>query len=262
MVEFHVRIVAALLLTNAFSASSNISTPNRSSPGGTIRDAAEATEKAWRRKDEEEAVADDVISSIDTKRTGSSSKSRLVKDILDGNDDTFSRTSNDEFCEGMYMSMFMDGFHWTLFLKKPSPQCLNYFVASWKLEDAGKFKGAMLFTFLLAVLVEGISYFRGSAVRHLKAYKHAFLTLIYAVQALFGYLLMIITMSFSAELILSVIAGLMLGNLLFMRYDQELVSDLGAPNNSQARSQDLQSDIDESRPLLNSNGSNLVRRRA
>jgi hypothetical protein len=46
--------------------------------------------------------------------------------------------------------------------------------------------------------------------------KHLLLTLIYACQAILGYIIMLITMAYSVELLASVIAGLVAGNLLFM----------------------------------------------
>jgi hypothetical protein len=46
--------------------------------------------------------------------------------------------------------------------------------------------------------------------------RHLLLTAIYACQAVLGYIIMLITMAYSVELLASVIAGLMAGNLLFM----------------------------------------------
>ena len=160
-----------------------------------------------------------------------SSAARAMKDVLAGDDDGFAamaQQQQQEFCQGMYMTMFMDGFRWTLLLSKPSPQCLSYFVQSWRLENAAKFKGAMLFTFLLAILLEGLSSARGVLVRssslpifgNHRRRQHLLMTLIYAIQALLGYILMLVTMSFSMELFLSVIVGLMVGNLLFIRYNE------------------------------------------
>jgi len=167
-------------------------------------------------------LTDHIQPSFADKVRSSWREGREDTDDADKLDDSVQRVMQDmpEFCEGMYMTMFMDGFHWTL-LKRPSPQCLNYFVRSWRLEDAGKFKGAMLFTFLLAVLVEALSAVRGTVVRNMKRQQKVLLTVIYAVQALLGYILMLVTMSFSVELVVSVISGLMIGNLLFMRYDEQ-----------------------------------------
>jgi hypothetical protein len=224
----------------------------------------------------------------------------------------------------MYMTMFMDGFHWSIiaFFRRPSPHCLNYFVRSWKLENASKFRGAMIFTFLLAILVEALSsartfvlsYFsstktiktssssssaaasrrrqpppqsgeRSDATQQKRRLQHVMLTGIYGLQAILGYALMIITMSFSVELVLSVVAGLMMGNLLFIRYDSHCSISINPDASGRSRSQrnesstspdssrnnrqndSIYSDRPEVRPLLSSGssggttGSNNLRRR-
>jgi hypothetical protein len=126
------------------------------------------------------------------------------------------------FCRGMYMTMFMDGFHSSLGRPKDKPsRCLTYFVSSWRLSEKGKFIGAMMFSFLFALMTEGLSACRGLVVRncHGKWLRKSLLTLIYALQSTAGYLLMFAAMSYSKELLMSVVVGLMVGNRLFMRYD-------------------------------------------
>lgn len=189
--------------------------------------------------------------------------SREMIDILDGTDDMVmpDNGNNTEFCRGMYMTMFMDGFHWTILKKPPSMQCLNFFVRSWRLENAGKFKGAMLFTFLLAVLVEGLSSARVNVVHNMANRKrqHALLTVIYGLQAMLGFILMLVTMSFSIELVLSVIGGLVTGNLLFMRYDEEVAEPLASRSSHNLQQQGTLDEHIEARPLLA--GANTLRRR-
>jgi Ctr copper transporter family len=151
--------------------------------------------------------------------------------------------SQQEFCRGMYMTMFMDGLHWTIFFTRqnPSSQCLNYFVNSWKLENPSKFRGVMLFSFLLALLLEGVAAARSVCVRYFSTSdinnthkrqqyfslksnglrKHFILTIVYGLQAILGYLLMFVVMSFSIELIVSLIFGLVVGNALFVRYSND-----------------------------------------
>jgi Ctr copper transporter family len=145
-----------------------------------------------------------------------------------------------EFCQGMYMTMFMDGFHWTMLLPRgrPSSQCLNYFLANWKLGNPSQFRGAMLFSFLLALLLEGLSVARTACIRYFVTLEldrlsrtsesrwngflqHLCLTIIYGLHALLGYLLMFIVMSYSVELVASVIVGLIVGNRLWMPYSLE-----------------------------------------
>jgi hypothetical protein len=125
------------------------------------------------------------------------------------------------FCRGMYMTMFMDGFHNSLGRPKDKPsRCLTYFVSSWRLSDRSKFIGAMMFSFLFALMTESLSTSRGLVVRHCHGrLRKSLLTIIYALQSTAGYLLMFAAMSYSKELLASVVVGLMVGNRLFMRYD-------------------------------------------
>ncbi|EEC45030.1 predicted protein [Phaeodactylum tricornutum CCAP 1055/1] len=127
----------------------------------------------------------------------------------------------DKFCSGMMpMSMFMDGFRVTL--NRPENDCLMYFVQSWTLKDADSFKGACVFSFLLAVFLEGLSAVRSTVQRNTSQprwTRHGLLTAIYAVQALLGYLVMFLAMSYSIELVFSAVFGLAFGNLVFFRYE-------------------------------------------
>jgi Ctr copper transporter family len=168
-------------------------------------------------------------------------QSRFVLNQADALVGSYNQT---EFCQGMYMTMFMDGFHWTMLLPRghPSSQCLNYFVASWKLENPSQFHGALLFSFLLALLLEGLSkartlcirYFVGleldrrsrtSELRLNEFLQQLCLTIIYGLQAVLGYLLMFIVMSYSIELMTSVIAGLIVGNRLWMPHTDDKDED-------------------------------------
>lgn len=133
----------------------------------------------------------------------------------------FDDRDSNEFCKGMMpMSMFMDGFHWSLHQKK-APECLIYFVTGWVLDDEDKFKGAIVFSFLLSLLMEILSAIRGAASHYLQSPWARFfgLTLIYALQALLGYILMFLVMTFSFEILFAAVIGLAMGNLLFFRYE-------------------------------------------
>ena len=69
---------------------------------------------------------------------------------------------NDEFCmdmESMRMVMFVKGFRRSLSSKKMLP-CLSYYVRSWVLNDEGKFKGAMIYSFLLGLVTQGLAVIR------------------------------------------------------------------------------------------------------
>lgn len=89
------------------------------------------------------------------------------------------------------MAMFMDGFHRSLHGngteggQTTTMDCLVYLVSGWVLDDADKFKGAMVFSFLLAILMEALSAIRGTASHWIRRPLPRFvcLTVIYGVQA-------------------------------------------------------------------------------
>jgi Ctr copper transporter family len=170
------------------------------------------------------------------------SEQKSVPNVNDSDDNE----DQQPFCRGMPMTMFMDGFHWSLWRRshnntsssalpaaadmvhKP-PRCLVYFVSSWELSEEGKFKGAMVFSFLMGLLMEGLSAMRAAVSRHgekshssakrKRNLHHVLMTLIYALQGLLGYLLMFLTMAYSVELVLSTVLGLVVGNLCLIRYE-------------------------------------------
>jgi len=147
--------------------------------------------------------------------------------------------NNISFCQGAVSTMFMDGFHFSLFPSEkdnstnnhsPPPPCLAYYVSTWQLTESGKFRGAMVFSFLLALLTEALSasrlrwirflhsYYSAAAPTGLRTRKHKIiLTVVYALQQWMGTMIMLISMAYSIELLASVVAGLMAGHFLFVR---------------------------------------------
>lgn len=128
---------------------------------------------------------------------------------------TDSSPTEADFCNGMAMVMAMGGFQWSL-VGKQAGDCLNYFAPRWTLNTAGKFQGAMLYSFLIGILTEGVHTFE-AFLRPLTPPKlrHTVLALLYGFQRFFGYIVMLIAMTYSFELLLSAICGLMVGHLLF-----------------------------------------------
>lgn len=156
------------------------------------------------------------------------------------------KDDSNEFCHGSFMTMFMDGFRFSLTKSSTShhhnhnhnndnhnstnpsnsnhlPPCLVYYVKTWKLNQRGKFRGAMVFSFLVALLTEGLSAARFVMIDyiHLAGFGHRhrklILTIVYALQQWLGTMIMLISMMYSIEMLFSVIAGLMAGNYLFLR---------------------------------------------
>jgi hypothetical protein len=118
--------------------------------------------------------------------------------------------------------------------------CLNLFFPGWTLDTPGKFAAAMIGIALLGVFVEGVSKLRHRTVKaarrahvsnDLQRWNPQFLrfaiTLLHGSQALTGYILMLATMTFSIELLLSAVFGLALGYALFFQTEEHYLSDAG-----------------------------------
>jgi Ctr copper transporter family len=120
---------------------------------------------------------------------------------------------------GMRMVMYMRGFRWST--RNSVLPCLNYYFSSWGLTDRGAFQGAMIFSFLLALLTQGLSAVRAVVMRHVirRGKRKFLLLLIYVLQSFMGYMIMLIAMTYSWELLLSVVFGVMMGNRLFVKGD-------------------------------------------
>lgn len=113
----------------------------------------------------------------------------------------------------------MGGFQSSLFSKAPA-DCITFLLSGWKLDHSGKFISAMIFTFTLAVVSEGMAVGQNHVrnyylVGKSKHQRKSIMTLLYGLQQLVGWILMLISMIFSVELFASVLLGLMLGKLLF-----------------------------------------------
>lgn len=128
-------------------------------------------------------------------------------------------SSSGGFCKGMFMVMSMSGFQWSLAGREPG-DCLSYFAPAWKLDERGKFQGAMVYTFLLAILAEGSyalqvwirPYLSKSNNQRLQQLTNSIL---YGMQRFMVYIIMLIAMMFSWELLISVILGVVVGRLMF-----------------------------------------------
>ncbi len=135
-------------------------------------------------------------------------------------------SSSSGFCHGSGMTMYMDGFHFSLF--NENQPCLNLWFASWKLDNVGKFVLAMLGVFLLGVGTEGMGAIRRkvSASRHtsptsssISRRRRMFYVWaqrgLYGVQGTLGYFLMLAVMTYSTELLISCLFGVTIGYTLF-----------------------------------------------
>ena len=131
----------------------------------------------------------------------------------------------------------MEGFQWTL---KRKSSCLNFYFPSWKLDTIHKFIAAMLCVFIMAIITEGIARLkydishrakkRSTRRRHRHRHRLASVnnndndnynklwyiqTFLQGMNALFAYILMLVIMTYSLELLCCVIMGLMVGYFVF-----------------------------------------------
>mmetsp|Transcript_4478 Transcript_4478/g.10810 ORF Transcript_4478/g.10810 Transcript_4478/m.10810 type:complete len:224 (-) Transcript_4478:462-1133(-) len=140
---------------------------------------------------------------------------------------TMADDSHNALCNEMGMVMYMDGFHWTL---KGDQSCLNLFFGSWTLNTVPKFIGAMLLVVALGIATEGINRWKHSVNMNSNRNNNNNNKLIKAcLQALSiasAYLLMLVVMTYSLELLLCVVLGLMIGYYVF---DGDAIHHSGTP---------------------------------
>lgn len=129
--------------------------------------------------------------------------------------------TNETFCmdmSSMRMVMFLKGFRRSFSRSsKEMLPCLSYYVSSWVLDDRGKFKGAMIYSFLMGLVTQGLAVIRAVVFMHIRKYRvrKYLMVAIYVLQVYMGYMIMIIAMMYSVELLLSAVAGLSFGYFLF-----------------------------------------------
>lgn len=134
--------------------------------------------------------------------------------------------NNNLLCQsdGMGMIMYMEGFQWTL---KGEGSCLNFFVGSWTLDTVPKFMAAMVCVVAMGIATEGIRRWKhdvGRAARSLGRNSNSNSgggrlrvthTCLQGLSILSAYLLMLVVMTYSLELLFCVILGLMIGYYVF-----------------------------------------------
>ncbi|PNH09173.1 hypothetical protein TSOC_004229, partial [Tetrabaena socialis] len=125
-------------------------------------------------------------------------------------------------------TMWMTGFQFTT--GNEDAPCVVYLFPEWVLDSAGKFAGACIGTFLLGVVVGMLGWVRNrlkdgwvAEGRWEGAYRpqwkvwfaDAVLVTIIAVQVCLGYWLMLVAMTYQAELFIMVVLGLACGHLFY-----------------------------------------------
>jgi len=124
--------------------------------------------------------------------------------------------SSASFCTGAGSTMNHVGFGFNL--GNPDRSCVTLLFEDWVLDTEGKFVGAMFGVFFFAMLSEFVGYFHMRMHNALNDDKNilkpVILSTLYVVQALIGFTLMLITMTFNVELLFAVGLGLGVGYLL------------------------------------------------
>eukprot|EP00555_Chaetoceros_dichaeta_P003511 CAMPEP_0198248832 /NCGR_PEP_ID=MMETSP1447-20131203/504_1 /TAXON_ID=420782 /ORGANISM="Chaetoceros dichaeta, Strain CCMP1751" /LENGTH=225 /DNA_ID=CAMNT_0043933313 /DNA_START=34 /DNA_END=711 /DNA_ORIENTATION=+ len=153
-------------------------------------------------------------------------------------------SNSNPFCANMShmgggMTMYMDGFHFTL--NNPEAPCINLFLPHWSLHTRLRFCIAMAGVLLLGISVETISTLRarysakvvklnegGRGETSLRV--QLVMTLLHGLQALMGYILMLATMTYSIEILFSTVVGLSMGFFISLRYSKTPPSSSNATN--------------------------------
>jgi hypothetical protein len=136
---------------------------------------------------------------------------------VNGYDGSPSGMPTDEggFCSGSGTDMFMDGFQFVL---GGDSLCLNFLFPSLTISSGFKFSLAIFGAATLGFLVEALSAYRREVFRRARErgrQAKKSLTLLHGAQAFIGYVLMCLAMTFSLEILFSVVLGLMLGHYIF-----------------------------------------------
>ncbi|KAJ1634773.1 hypothetical protein T492DRAFT_1142082 [Pavlovales sp. CCMP2436] len=140
------------------------------------------------------------------------------------------------FCVGGGVTMYMEGFASTLRMRPLGDpkwraeqqfygedgraECVTLFVAGWVLDSELKFGFGCIAIFLLGIFVEAVASARARVGRAIKLgprAKQALILLCHGGQLAVGYLLMLAAMTYSTEIFLMTIFGLLFGHALFFR---------------------------------------------
>lgn len=96
--------------------------------------------------------------------------------------------------------------------------CLNLYFSSWTMDTRFKFVVCLAFVFLLSFATEGVSKYRYTLTaarrpsgRHARRTRQIVISSLHGAQAFLGYIVMLATMTFSVEILFSVVLGLSAG---------------------------------------------------
>jgi hypothetical protein len=100
--------------------------------------------------------------------------------------------------------------------------CVILFFKAWKLNSAAKFAAACLGVFVLGFCIEALITLRRKIVNRKRIFvniplpaRKGLVIFLFGVNLILGYLAMLVAMTYSVELFLCVVAGLILGHAIF-----------------------------------------------
>mmetsp|Transcript_43171 Transcript_43171/g.65188 ORF Transcript_43171/g.65188 Transcript_43171/m.65188 type:complete len:285 (-) Transcript_43171:188-1042(-) len=140
---------------------------------------------------------------------------------------TTDSSSSSNFCSNtqMSMAMYMTGFQSTFLQKNNNNDnyCLNIYFPPWILDNAMKFTFAMFGSFALAFFMEVLFVSQKYVHVTMKPSRERKMIKVglHVVQELLGYLIMLVVMMLSIEMLFSVLAGLMVGYAWFYDVREE-----------------------------------------
>lgn len=132
--------------------------------------------------------------------------------------------SQNYFCQpmdGNGMSMYMSGLK-SSFMNPDAP-CLNLLFPSYTLDSEFKFLAGMILVSGLGLLLEALPHWRRKYIARLERVEgnedkvQLVSSALHGCQALLGYLLMLVAMTYSIELLFSAVLGLSIGYYLFYK---------------------------------------------
>ena len=127
-------------------------------------------------------------------------------------------SSANGFCVGDGTTMFMSGFvSYATATSDDEPECVKLWFDSWVLDNRSKYVISCVGIFLVSMLMQAVPLLRKYLKHKVRdARKRNFLTvLLFGIDSTVAYLIMLVTMTYSAELFSMVIAGLTVGFIIF-----------------------------------------------
>jgi hypothetical protein len=152
-------------------------------------------------------------------------------------------TSYDDYCFGAGTSMSMSGFVSVATDTKGSTPCINLLFEEWTLDTRAKMAIACVGVFFLGLIVQYLTLLRGW--KYTKTIpdlfqRRMFKILCFGIQIVLSYFLMLIAMTYSAELFSMVVVGLTVGYALF--HSEEKRSGSGNGGEDDAHTLEISAD--------------------